>query len=149
MKASDIMTPHPACVTPADSAERVAQLMVEHDCGALPVVSSHDDHRLMGMVTDRDLAVRGLAQGKGPDTPVHDLMTSDPRSVAPDAKLDEVEKVMAEQRVRRLPVTATDGHVVGIIAQADLARVARKGRKPTPESFVGVVGKISQPAPSP
>ncbi|HEX7121754.1 MAG TPA: CBS domain-containing protein [Gemmatimonadaceae bacterium] len=145
MKASDIMTPHPACVTPADTARTVAQLMVEHDCGALPVVSSNDDHRLLGMITDRDLAVRAVAQGKGPDTPVSELMTSEPRACPPEAKLEEVEKVMADGRVRRLPITDANEQVVGIIAQADLARVAKKGRKPTPESFVNVVGKISQP----
>lgn len=148
MKASDIMTPHPACVTPADTAETVAKLMVEHDCGALPVVSSNDNHRLLGMITDRDLAVRAVAQGKGPDTPVSELMTPDPRACPPEAKLEEVEKVMADGRVRRLPITDGNEQVVGIIAQADLVRVAKKGRKPTPESFVTVVGKISQPAPT-
>lgn len=145
MKARDIMTPHPACVTPSDTAQRVAQLMKEHDCGCLPVVSPDDQSRLLGMVTDRDLALRGIAQGKGPDTPVRELMTPDVQACPPEAKLDEVEKVMADRQVRRVPVVDGDQHVMGIIAQADLARVAKRGRKPTPESLTAVIEKISQP----
>lgn len=149
MKARDIMTPHPACVTPTDTAQRVAQLMAEHDCGALPVVSPDDDRTLLGMITDRDLALRGIGQGKPPETLVHELMTPEPQTCPPDAKLEDVEKVMASEQVRRIPITDDRRHVLGIVAQADLARVARRGRKPTPESFVQVVGRISQPQATP
>lgn len=145
MKARDIMTPHPACVTPSDTAQRVAQLMKEHDCGLLPVVSPDDQSQLLGVVSDRDLAVRGFAQGKGPDTPVRDLMTPEVQGCPPEARLEEVEKVMADRQVRRVPVVDADRHVLGIIAQADLARVAKRGRKPTPESLTAVIEKISQP----
>jgi CBS domain-containing protein len=145
MKARDIMTPHPASVTPTDTAQTVARLMEEHDCGLLPVVSPDDEHKLLGVITDRDLALRGVARGRPADTPVHELMTPEPGTCPPDAKLEEVEKFMADRQVRRVVVTDGDRQVVGIIAQADLARVARRGRKPTPESFADVVGKISQP----
>ena len=119
--------------------------MAEHDCGLLPVVSPDDEHKLVGVITDRDIAIRGVARGRPADTPVRELMTSDPGSCPPDAKLEEVEKFMADRQVRRVVVTDADQHVMGIIAQADLARVARRGRKPTPESFADVVGKISEP----
>ena len=125
--------------------KRAAQLLQEHDCGLLPVVSPDDNSKLLGVVSDRDLAIRGMGQGKGPDTPVREVMTPDVQACPPEARLDEVEKVMADRQVRRVPVVDGDQHVLGIIAQADLARVARRGRKPTPESLTAVIEKISQP----
>jgi CBS domain-containing protein len=73
------------------------------------------------MVTDRDLAIRGLAAGKGPDTPVRGLMTSDPLSAAPEDEVETVREVMVSQQVRRVPVVDENGAVVGIVSQADLA----------------------------
>lgn len=145
MKARDIMTPHPASVTPTDTIQRVAQLMEEHDCGCLPIVSPQDSHSVLGVVTDRDIALRAVAEGRPADTPVNEVMTAEPSTVRPDAKLEEVEKAMTDRQVRRIVVVDDTGECVGIIAQADLARAARRGRKPTPESFANVVGRISQP----
>lgn len=145
MKARDIMTPHPASVSPTDTIQRVAQLMDEHDCGMLPVVSPQDNRSVLGVVTDRDIALRVVAAGRPLDTPVTEVMTPEPSVVRPDAKLDEVEKVMSDRQVRRVVVVDDTGECIGIIAQADLARAAKAGRKPTPESFANVVGKISQP----
>jgi CBS domain-containing protein len=118
----DIMTPDPACCTPDTTAREAAGLMRERDCGAIPVVDTREGRRPIGMVTDRDLAIRGLADGHGPDTPVRDLMTERPHAARADDEVETVRQVMMQQKVRRVPVTDAKGAIVGIVAQADLAR---------------------------
>jgi CBS domain-containing protein len=122
VRVSLIMTPDPACCTPESTAQDVAMLMKENDCGSIPVVESLGSRRLVGTVTDRDLAIRGIATGKGPETPVRDLMTYDPITSSPDDEVEIVREVMVAQQVRRVPVVDDNGSVVGIVAQADLAR---------------------------
>jgi CBS domain-containing protein len=122
MRVSLIMTPDPACCTPESTARDAATLIKEHDCGSIPVVENRDKRRLVGTVTDRDLAIRGLANGRGPDTPVRELMTYDPITSSPDDEVEIVREVMVSQQVRRVPVVDADGALVGIVAQADLAR---------------------------
>jgi CBS domain-containing protein len=121
VRVSQIMTPDPACCTPDSTAREAALLMKEHDCGSLPVVDKLESRRLVGTVTDRDLAVRGFAAGKGPDTPVRELMTYDPISAGPEDEVEIVREVMIAQQVRRVPVVDENGAVVGIVAQADIA----------------------------
>lgn len=120
MRTQEIMTRDPASCTPDDTAQRAAELMKENDCGAIPVVDG-DSRRLIGMVTDRDIAVRGVARGRGSDARVEELMSRDPQSCGPDDDVREVEKVMKEHQVRRVPIIDGDGSLVGIVAQADLA----------------------------
>lgn len=122
MRISDFMTRDPACCVAEATAREAAVLMRDNDCGAIPVVESMDNRRLVGMVTDRDLAVRGLAEGKGPDTPVGELMSVDPVGANPDDEVETVREVMIRERIRRVPVLDRDGRLVGIVAQADLAR---------------------------
>lgn len=122
MRVADIMTPDPACCTPDSTAQEVATLMKDHDCGSIPVVESRDNKRLVGTVTDRDLAIRGLAAGKGPDTAVRELMTESPITSAPEDEVEVVREVMVAQMVRRVPVVDGNGKIVGIVAQADIAR---------------------------
>lgn len=121
MRVSQIMTPDPACCTPDSTAQDAALLMKKHDCGSIPVVESLETRRLVGTVTDRDLAIRGLAAGRGPDTQIRDLMTNDPISAAPEDEVEIVREVMVAQQVRRVPVVDENGAVVGIVAQADVA----------------------------
>jgi CBS domain-containing protein len=121
VRVSLIMTPDPACCTPDSTAKDAALLMKEHDCGSIPVVERLETLRLVGILTDRDLAIRGLAAGKGLNTPVRELMTNDPISAAPDDEVEIVREVMVAQQVRRVPVVDENGGVVGIVAQADLA----------------------------
>jgi len=121
VRVSQIMTPDPACCTPDSTAQDAALLMKEHDCGSIPVVERLETLRLVGILTDRDLAIRGLAAGKGLNTPVRELMTNDPISAAPDDEVEIVREVMVAQQVRRVPVVDENGGVVGIVAQADLA----------------------------
>lgn len=122
MRVKEIMTPDPACCTPDTTAREAAILMRDHDCGSIPVVGDSNGKRLIGTVTDRDLAVRGLARGLGPDTPVRDLMTDDPVTCVPEDEVEDVRQVMVQELVRRVPVVDVDGVLVGIVAQADIAR---------------------------
>lgn len=122
MRVCDIMTPDPACCTPDSTAREAATLMKEHDCGSIPVVENTLTKRLVGTVTDRDLAIRGLAAGKGPDTPVRELMTEAPITSGPEDEVEIVREVMVARMVRRVPVVDDDGALVGIVAQADIAR---------------------------
>jgi CBS domain-containing protein len=116
------MTPDPAFCTPDTTAGEAAALMRDHDAGSIPVVENGQSKKLVGTVTDRDLAVRGLADGKGPDTRVRELMTPSPITCGPDDEVEIVREVMVSQQVRRVPVVDQDGRLVGIVAQADIAR---------------------------
>ncbi|HEU5040111.1 MAG TPA: CBS domain-containing protein [Gemmatimonadales bacterium] len=145
MKVRDIMTPDPACCLRETTARDVAGLMRDYDCGAIPVVESMHQRKLLGIVTDRDLAVRGLSQDKGPDTPVRELMSDAPVGADLDDEIETVRQVMIREQVRRVPVLDRDNVVVGIIAQADLARedAAASDRE------VGrIVEAISEPNPN-
>ena len=122
MRIEDIMTPNPAVVTPDTTAREAARLMRECDCGAIPVVESQENRRPIGVVTDRDLAVRGLAEGLGPDTLVRELMTERPHAARADDEIETVRQVMMQQKIRRVVVTDAGGTVIGMVAQADLAR---------------------------
>ena len=140
--ARDIMTDSPAVATAETTARDAARMMEDNDCGSLPVVESRDSMKLIGMVTDRDLALRILGRGQDPNTPVREAMTKNVSSVKQNDDLDAVEHVMSSQQVRRVPVVDDRGCVLGIIAQADLAReLDSVGRK----DFSRVVEKISQP----
>ncbi|HSG39371.1 MAG TPA: CBS domain-containing protein [Thermoanaerobaculia bacterium] len=140
--ARDIMTDSPAVCTQETTARDAAQMMEQNDCGSLPVVESRNSMKLIGMVTDRDLALRVLGRGQNPDTPIREAMTRNVSSVKLKDDLDSVEHVMSGQQVRRVPVVDDMDRVVGIIAQADLARELESvGRK----DFSRVVEKISQP----
>ena len=146
MKARELMTSDPACCAPDDPVQRVAQLMADNDCGCIPVVADGTDGRVIGVITDRDIAVRGVAQGKGPDTRVRDVMTRDPFCCSLDADVKDVERVMAERQVRRVVVIDDAGCCVGMIAQADLARAAERTSDVSDVEVARVVERISEPA---
>ena len=146
MKARDIMTENLACCTPDDTVEHAAKLMVEHDCGCVPVVEDTRTKRLTGVVTDRDLACRCLGEGKGADTRVSEVMSANPSCCTPDTDLQEVEQIMAMRQVRRVPVIDDQGCCVGMVAQADLARANRA----VGNREVGrVVERVSEPTDEP
>ena len=125
MKAADLMTRDPACVTPTDSARDAARRMEEWDCGLVPVVDDLDARHVLGVITDRDLALRVLADGRPADVTVGEIMTLAPDCVTPDADVELVEHLMADRQVRRVVVIDGDGRAVGVISQADLARASR------------------------
>lgn len=144
MKARDLMTPRPACCTPEDTARRAAQLMADSDCGCLPVVEGRNSDRVVGVITDRDIALRAVARGRGPETRIGELMTADPDCCPSDADVQDVEHVMADRQVRRVVVVDGAGCCVGIIAQADLARAAERGRDVSEKEVARVVERISE-----
>ena len=119
MKVTDAMTPEVQLCTPDDTLKDAAEAMMALNVGLLPVT---DSDRLVGMITDRDIAVRGVARGRGPETPVRDVMTQDVKYCFEDQDLDEVTQNMGEIQVRRLPVVNKDKQLVGIIALGDIAR---------------------------
>jgi CBS domain-containing protein len=108
---------------PGQTIRDAAKIMAEIDAGAVPV---SENDRLVGMITDRDIAIRAVAGGKGPDTPVREVMTKDVRYCFEDEDLDHVAKNMAELRVRRLPVVNREKRLVGIVALGDVASVQEK-----------------------
>jgi CBS domain-containing protein len=141
MKAQDVMTSDPACCTPESTAREAARMMRENDCGCVPVVAG-ESKRLVGVVTDRDIACRGVAEGKGPETPVREIMSKDPQCCHPDDDIAAVEQIMMQVQVRRVPVLDAKGNCVGMIAQADLAL----NDKAANDSEIGrVVERISEP----
>lgn len=141
MKASEIMTRNPQCVTPEDTLARAAQIMRDEDVGSVPVIETSDSRRLQGVITDRDIAVRHVADNHGNDCTVRHHMSADSvRTVTPDDDVGQVLETMKQHRVRRLPVVEGEDRLVGIIAQADVATEAVEDRR------VGdVVGRISEP----
>jgi CBS domain-containing protein len=114
----EAMTPNPATVEPTTPAREVAQIMKSEDVGAVPIV---EDGKLVGMITDRDLTLRVLAEGGSPDTPVGEIASRELVTVDPQQSLEEAARLMAEHQVRRLPVVEEDGTLVGILAQKDVA----------------------------
>jgi CBS domain-containing protein len=121
MKAREIMSSNVECVTREDSLTRAAQIMKQADIGAVPVVESKDSMRLVGVITDRDIAVRHVAGDNSDDCKVGDHMTSGRLfTCAPDDELDTVMRTMKTEQVRRVPVVEGE-RLVGMIAQADIA----------------------------
>jgi CBS domain-containing protein len=138
-KARDIMTANPQCVTPDDSVSRAAEIMRDADVGVVPVVEDQASMRLTGVVTDRDLALRVVAERRGADCTTRDVMSSRVTTAGPDDDLDQVMELMKRDQIRRIPVVEGD-RLVGIIAQADVAMDQGSDRK-TGE----LVEKISEP----
>lgn len=119
---SEVMTREPACCEPGDSVSRVAGIMKREDVGSVPVVESHEDKKLIGIVTDRDLVVKVLAEGADVErSTVRDAMTPDPASCRENDPIEKAVKLMSERQVRRMPIVDDQGRLSGIIAQADVA----------------------------
>jgi len=119
MKASEIMTKNPRVVTPDTSVQEAARLMQSEDTGVLPVVESHGMRRVVGVITDRDIALRVVAEGRSTAT-VRDAMSTGVRTAKQDDDLKDVMKLMASEQVRRVPIVDDRGELVGIVSQADI-----------------------------
>jgi CBS domain-containing protein len=144
MKVKEIMSQDLAYCTPDTPLPAVAQMMVDRDCGAIPVVLDEDHRQVVGVVTDRDITIRIVAQGMNPaEKRARDCMSSPVVTVNLDASIEEACQALEEHQVRRMPVVdSSNGTCCGILAQADLARYA-----PSSET-AEVVKRVSQPAPS-
>jgi CBS domain-containing protein len=137
MKVKQAMTSEVRVVSPDQTIRDAAKLMAELDAGALPVA---ENDRLVGMITDRDIAVRAVAQGKGPDTPVREVMSAEKLLYCyEDEELDHVAKNMGETQVRRLPVLDRNKRLVGIVSLGDIAQSA--GVRPAGTAIKGVSKK--------
>ena len=119
MKVRDVMTREVATISADQTAQEAANFMLQGEAGSIPVT---DGEQLIGMITDRDIAVRGVAKGHGPDTPVRDLMTSGLICARADDEMEEVAMRMSEAQVRRLPVLDESDRLVGIVSLGDLSR---------------------------
>ena len=119
MKIRDVMTRDTKLTSPDDTLRHAARMMKECDCGVLPVA---DGDRLVGMITDRDIAVRCIAEGKGPDAKVREAMTQEVMYCFEDEEAQQAAQNMADIQVRRLPVLNRDKRLVGIVSLSDLAR---------------------------
>jgi CBS domain-containing protein len=119
MKISDVMTRDVQTVRPDQTAREAASFMLRADAGSIPVI---EGDRLIGMITDRDIAVRGVAEGHGPETLVRDLMTNDIVCARMDDDTDDVASRMSEAQVRRLPVIDDQERLCGIVSLGDLSQ---------------------------
>lgn len=133
MKVRDAMTQDVRIASPEQSIREAAATMAEIDAGALPV---GDDDRLVGMITDRDIAVRAVAKGMSPDSPVSEVMTRDVRYCFDDEDMDKVCENIADQQIRRIPVVNRDKRLVGILSLGDLA--LSEARKETGAALAGI-----------
>ena len=136
MKVSEVMTRDVKLVSPTQSIRDAARMMAECDAGALPV---GEGERLVGVVTDRDIAIRAVAENRGPDTPVREVMTKQVLYCFEDESIDHVAQNMGEQQVRRLPVLTREKRLAGIVSIGDLSRRAK------PNTAGKAVAAISQP----
>ncbi|MGF6308814.1 CBS domain-containing protein [Bradyrhizobium sp. i1.8.4] len=120
MKISDAMTPEVQLCTPDDTLRDVAEAMGTLGVGMLPVA---DNDRLVGMITDRDIAVRGIGMGRGPESRIGDIMTTEVKYCFEDQEIEDIAQNMGAIQVRRLPVLDRDKRLVGIIALGDIAQI--------------------------
>jgi CBS domain-containing protein len=124
MRVNEAMTRDVVLANPDETIQQAARMMASLDAGVLPV---SDGDRLVGMITDRDIAIRGIAEGMGPNAKVRDVMSAEVKYCFDDQDLDEATRNMAEIQVRRLPVVDRDKRLVGILSLGDIAVMSGNG----------------------
>jgi CBS domain-containing protein len=139
MRVGEAMTRNVRVASPSQSIRDVAQLMAEIDAGAVPV---GEDDRLVGMITDRDIAIRAVAAGKGPDTLVRDVMSEEVKYCFEDEDLDHVARNMGDIQMRRLPVVNREKRLVGIVSLGD---IAQNGDRETTGTTTAAVSEPRKP----
>ena len=135
MKVSEAMTTRVCIVRPDQSIREAARLMADLDAGVVPV---GENDQLVGMLTDRDITVRAVAEGKGPDTPIREAMTTEVRYCYADEDCAAVAQKMGDLQIRRLPVLNRDKRLVGIVSLGDLSTLYSSG------SAGGALGHVSE-----
>jgi CBS domain-containing protein len=133
MQVRDAMTEDVRIANPKQTIRDAARMMAEIDAGFIPV---GDNDRLVGMITDRDIAVRAVAMGKGPDTPISEVMSREVKYCFEDDDIDDVARNMADLKLRRLPVLNEDKRLVGVISISDIA--LSEGPDPAGEAICGI-----------
>ncbi|MEJ7701686.1 MAG: CBS domain-containing protein [Pyrinomonadaceae bacterium] len=144
MQVKEIMTENPVCCTPDTNLQDVAKLMLEHDCGLIPVVNNQENKKPVGTITDRDIAIRTFAAGQNPlEIKASNIMTMGVTTVKPETSVQECCDVMENKKIRRVLVVDNSGGVCGIVAQADVAEYGH------PELIGNMVEEISESEASP
>src|SRR5882672_3326569 len=140
MQVKEVMTADPACCISETALQEVAQMMVDHDCGEIPVVDNQETKLPIGVITDRDIVCRTVARALNPlDLTVADCMSKPCVTVTPDMSVEECSRILEENKIRRVPVVDTNGFCCGIVALADIALHAKK-------SVAGeIVKEVSEP----
>lgn len=142
MLARNVMTANPSCCKETDTARQAAQVMKQKDIGSVPIYKDDQDRTLTGIVTDRDLCLSVVADGKSPDAPLRDVMHRNPVACNGNHSIEDCLSVMQQQQIRRLPVVDEHHRCIGIIAQADIA--LHLGA----EAVASTVAEISRPTSS-
>jgi CBS domain-containing protein len=125
MQVKDIMTSDPACCTPESSLTEVAKMMVDYDCGEIPVVENQEERVPIGVITDRDIVTRTIGAGIDPmDLTAADCMSMPVVTVTPETSFEECRRVLEEKQIRRVPVVDKTGACCGIVALADITKYA-------------------------
>src|SRR3954468_6891634 len=140
MRVNDIMTENPVCCVGETNLEEVSRMMVENDCGAIPVVEDQEHWKPIGIITDRDIVCRAVAEGRNPlEMTAEECMTPSPVTVTPITPIQECIELMEKHQLRRILVVEENGSCCGGFAKADIARHA--DNKETAE----VVEEVSRP----
>jgi CBS domain-containing protein len=137
------MCPNPQSCSPESTIQEAAQLMEEHNCGAIPVVDAASVRKAVGVITDRDIACRAVARGKSPDAKVRDCMSSPLATIGQDDSVEDCCNEMERSKVRRLLVLDEEGELCGVVSQADVAIHLSKNK------IAEVVKEVSQPTRQP
>jgi CBS domain-containing protein len=140
MQVKEVMTADPACCTSDTSLQEVAQMMIDHDCGEIPVVEDKKNKLPIGVITDRDIVCRTVAKGLNPlNLAVADCISKPCVTVTPDMSVEECSRILEENKIRRVPVVDASGRCCGIVALADIALHARS------KIAAEVVKEVSEP----
>jgi CBS domain-containing protein len=141
MQVKEIMTLDPVCCTSETGLQEVAQMMIDHDCGEVPVVGNKRSRIPVGVITDRDIVCRAIAKGLNPlELNVADCMSRPCVTVPSDLSLEECCKILEENKIRRVPVVDAGGSCCGIVSLADIARHAKKS------AAAEVLKEVSEPS---
>ncbi len=139
MKVHEIMTQRPVCCLPETPLQEVAEMMLENDCGEIPVVDDEQSMRPVGVVTDRDIVCRTIAEGRNPiEMNARECMTRPAITVSTETDLEECLAALKRHQIRRIPVVNAEGACCGIVAQADIAKAAPR------EKTAELVRQVSQ-----
>jgi CBS domain-containing protein len=141
MQVKEVMTTDPACCTSETSLQEVAQMMIDHDCGEIPVVENKQNNLPIGVITDRDIVCRTIAKGINPlDLTVTECISKPCITVTPEMSIEECSRILEANQIRRVPVVDASGSCCGIVSLADIALRAR-------QSIVAeVVKEVSEPS---
>src|SRR5262249_32940131 len=147
MRIKHVMTKDPTCCVPSDTAERAAKIMRDADAGVVPIIENEQSRKVIGIVTDRDLCMNVVAEGRDPRaTKVHEAMTTTVVSCSPQDSVDKATELMRENQIRRIPVVDEQHRLAGIVAMADIVGRANVRTTETHETLKTVSAPTSEPS---